>query len=120
MAYLSLKRTRAIVALLSTPNLVAASEASGVTERTLRRWMKREDFRAALAEAEAEALDAATRRLTGIQGKALEVIEKALEAESLSLRLRAAQLAMEYLLKLRVLRSVEERLERLEGVLDAE
>lgn len=69
------KRQRAaIAAILSTPTLQQAADQVGVTRRTLYRWLNQAEFRAALAEAQSDALGVVVARLAGLLGKALDVI----------------------------------------------
>ena len=71
---------------------------------------------AALAGAEADMLDAATRRLLQLQEGAIETVQAIMQdgEANASVRLRAAQAVLDYLLKLRELRNVEQRLTALE------
>lgn len=113
---LSSRQQRAIAALLTTKSMSEAASSAGVGERTLYRWLAEDEaFRAGLARAESELLDTATRRLLALQGQAIETLEHLLSsAESESVRLRAAQVAIETSLKLRELRDIDQRLTALE------
>lgn len=116
-AALSVKQQRAILALLSTKSVSEAAQAAKVGERTLWRWLGEPMFRAHLAGAEADMLDAATRRLLQLQDGAIETVQAIMQdAEaSAGVRLRAAQTVLDYLLKLRELRDIELRLTALEA-----
>ncbi len=107
---------RALASLLVSKNVRAAAEASGIAERTLWRWLEDTRFALALSAAEGQAVDAAVRRLVGLQDKAVDVLEKVLDDEEAlaSLKLRAAIAVLEQLIKLRELRNVESRLAALE------
>lgn len=113
---LTTRQQLAIVALLTTPTITAAAETIGAGEKTLRRWMAEPAFRAALSEAESDLIDAATRRLLQLQNTAFETVSGILDDPNAThtVRLRAAALVLEYLLKLRELRNVERRLVDLE------
>ena len=113
---LSTKQVRAVQALLSAKNVAEAAAATGLGERTLHRWLTEDAFRAALAAAEAELLDAATRRLLHLQGAAIDTFETVLDSEeaSAALKLRAAQAVLDNLLRLREVHSLEQRLLELE------
>jgi hypothetical protein len=115
-ALISGKQQRAILALLSTNTVAEAAARAKVGERTLWRWLGDPMFRVQLAGAEADMLDAATRRLLQLQGSAIETVQAIMQdgEESASVRLRAAQAVLDYLLKLRELRNVEQRLTALE------
>jgi hypothetical protein len=118
---LSERQRRAIAALLSARNVGEAARAANVGQRTLYRWLADAGFRAALLEAEGDAIDAATRRLVGLTEAAIDTLTTVMnDAEApRGVQLRAAQGVLDYLLKLRELRNVEERLSRLEGLLNA-
>lgn len=110
------RQQAAVRALLACKSVAEAAQLARVGERTLYRWLADPAFRAALSAAEGDLLDAATRRLLGLQEDAIEVFEAVLKDArvSASARLRAAQAVLDYLLKLRELRDVEQRLTALE------
>jgi len=113
---LTAKQQRAVRVLLTSKSVGEAAQLAGVGERTLFRWLTEPPFKAALSVAEGELLDVATRRLLGLQDKAIETFENVLKDEEATqvVRLRAAQAVLDYLLKLRELRNVEQRLTALE------
>lgn len=115
---LTTKQKQAIAALLSSRNVVEAAKAAHVGERSLYRWMNLPDFRAALIDAEGGAIDQATRRLIGLQNGAIDTLESVLidSQTSAGVRLRAARAILDYLIKLRELRNLEERLINLESM----
>ena len=109
---------RSVQALLTAKSVSEAALVAHVGERTLFRWLTEPAFRAALAAAEGDLLDAATRRLLGLQDAAIETFSDILkDAEAgEAVRLKAAQAVLDYLLKMRELRNVEQRLTALEQV----
>ena len=115
---LSVKQAKAIGALLSSKTVAEAAQQAEVGERTLTRWLSSDlQFRQALSLAEGDLIDSASRRLLQIQTGAIDTIEGMLadDAEvSDAVRLRAAQAALDYLLKMRELRQIEQRLAALE------
>lgn len=117
MAELSIKQNRAIAALLSSRTIGDAAKAADVGERTLHTWLANPAFRTALVSAEGDAIDTATRRLIGLQDRAINAIHYVLADPNTApaLRLRAAQTVLDYLLKLRELRNIESRLAALEA-----
>lgn len=114
---LTTRQRKAITALLTSANVAQAAKKAGVSERSIYRYLAEESFKQALLDAESEAIYQATRRLVGLQGLAIETLEEVLrdKAEKSSVRLKAATNVLDYLLKLRELRNVEERLAALEG-----
>ena len=115
---LSAKQHRAISALLTSKSVTEAAVATGQGERTIYRWLSEPDFRQALSAAEGDLIDVATRRLLQLQGGALDTLEALLSDDtdaSAGVRLRAAQITLDHLLKLREMRDVEQRLQALEA-----
>jgi hypothetical protein len=107
---------RAINALLSERNTRDAAKAAKVSERSLWRWLTDTDFRAELTRQEGAVIDQATRSLLAMQGAALEVFDKVLTNGTATdaNRLRAAEGVLDYLLKLRELNTLEQRIAKLE------
>ena len=113
---LTAPQRRAITALVEQRDIRTAAKAAKVGESTLHRWLRDASFVAELRTVEGRVIDAATRRLLRHQDSALTVI-LSIMADSrhpASTRLRAAQVILEQLFKLRELRNVEERLSVLE------
>lgn len=117
MLALSTKQRRALQALLSHPNVVQAAGACSLSERQIYRYLAQPAFRAALASLESELLDAATRRLVGLQDAAIEVLAETVARSdaTAAAKLRAAQLVLEHCLRLRELRDLDARLTQLEA-----
>lgn len=113
---LSPGQTRAIIALLEQSNIKQAAQAANVAERTLYRWLADDAFRQALNEAEGMAIGAASRRLVKLTERALDVVEVVMNdiAAHPNTRLKAADMVLSNLLRLRDLATVEARLARLE------
>lgn len=115
---LTTAQQRAITALLTTKSIVEAAKTAKIAERTLRRWLAEDEaFRQALTMAEGELITLATRRLLGLQSKALGVLEAVLDDAdmSASIKLRAAMAVFDYTLKLREWNNIEQRLAALEA-----
>ena len=114
---LSTKQQAAIAALLSSPSITEAAEASGAGRRTLHRWLEDPGFRQALAAAEAEAISSAVRRMVGDMSENLATMREIRDDPDTSpaLSLRAAIALDASLLKWREIASIEERLLALEA-----
>lgn len=108
---------RAVAALLTERTARAAAEKAKIAERTLYRWLADPDFNRALSEAEGEVIAGATRRLLQLQDKAIDAVDDVFKdgETSAAVKLRAAQLTIDAMLKLRELRNVEGRLAALEA-----
>ena len=114
-ARLNRNHRRAIVALLQHKTILAASESIGLNERTLRRYLEDPAFRQALTQAESDTIDEAGRRLLSGQDQALDALEDLItEAEKDSDRRLAAQAWLDFALRWRELKNIEERLTELE------
>ena len=117
------KQERAIRALLEHKSVGEAAASIGVGERTLYRWLADPTFRQALSAAEGDLLDVATRRLLSLQDAAISTFAGMLSDDneaSATVKLRAAQAVLDYLLKLRELRDIEQRLTALEQAMAAQ
>lgn len=113
---LSTRQRKALQALIENRTIQQAAQAAGIGERTIYKYLDDPQFRAALAEAEGDLIDQATRQLLQLQDPAIKVMTWAMNHADNppSVRLRAAQAVLDYLLKLRELRNLEERLTNLE------
>jgi phage terminase small subunit len=113
---LTTKQARAIAVLLSCRTTAEAAERAKVGKRTLDRWLTDPVFKSALASAEGDLIDAAARRLLYAQEAAIETLAAIMTTSSnaAGVRVRAAQIIIESALKLRELRSFEQRLQALE------
>jgi len=113
---LSPKQYQAVQALLVHPNVATAAKSVGVGTRTLYRWLDAPEFRLALNAALDLSLDAATRGLVKLTGRAIHVVETVLgDNESHpAIRLRAAEIVLSNVLKLCELRTLAQRVAQLE------
>jgi hypothetical protein len=88
---------RAIAALLTEPTLAAAAEKAGVSEATLGRWLKDEEFRAIYRQARRDVLRGAVERLQGATGQAVETLLRiAKDGAKDSDRVKAASLILDH------------------------
>lgn len=114
---LSAKQTAVIAALLDSRTVADASEKTGTPARTIYRWLQSDtDFQQALQTAETGMIDEAVRRLLGMQQTALSALQFVMSSRDTppSARVAAARTVLDAVLKLRELRTVEERLTALE------
>ena len=110
------RQRKAIESLLTQGDAKRAAEVAGVSRNTLYRWLKQDRFKAALAEAEAEALISLSRALVRLGDKAATTLEDAMDDgdAALSARVRAADIVLSRLLQLRELVDLEGRIVKLE------
>jgi len=114
------RQRRAIGCLLVARNTTEAAKAAGLGRRTLVTWLRDPVFVAALRAAEAEALDGMSRRLMTLADLALDNLDTVLEdGEATDAnRLRAADLALVHMLKIREHGTIAERIADLEEQMD--
>jgi hypothetical protein len=93
---LSRNQEKAIAALLSHATIPEASRATGVSESTLRRWLKEPGFLAEYRTARRQVLQHATATLQRATPAAVATLLACLKADSESVRLRAAVAILEH------------------------
>ena len=107
---------KAIECLLTTGNTTEAALAAGVHRSTLYKWKTDEQFVMGLREAEQAAVAGLARSLAGLGECAASTLRAALDpSEKITIRLRAAEIVIDNLLKLRELVTLEARIEALEN-----
>ena len=113
------RQAKMIVALLDPSHRTqeAACESVGIPPRTLQNWLAEPDFVAQLRKAEGDAIDESVRRLISVSAAADSVIVTIMSNRDNppGVRLRAAGMVKESLVRLRELRNIEERLAALEA-----
>ena len=115
-ATLSPRQYKAVRALLAEPTVAKAAVASGVGESTIYKWLSENLFRAALAQAEGEAVAAAGRRLAALAESALDTVADVMADPTTPAptRVRAAEVVLNNLLRYREVTAFEQRLAELE------
>lgn len=110
------RQRRLIEALLTEKNITRACRAAGVGRTTHRRWMRQPHFVEALRQAEAELLEVSMRRLLSMQDVAVDALQALLNDTRLRPpdRLRAVQMVLDNVLRLRNAVELEARLAELE------
>lgn len=111
------KQRRALAALITEGDVSAAAEAAGVSRDTLYRWMTQPDFKAALVDAESEAMENLSRALVRLGDKAQQALEEVLDDGETrdAVKVSAANAVLGHLLKLREITAIEARLAALEA-----
>lgn len=112
------RQEQGITALLVRGSLQAAAEASGVNEKTLRRWL-REDlaFQAAYREARRQVVQQAIGQVQQATGEAVETLRKVRKDRkaTASARVTAAKAILETAVKAVELEDLEARITALEA-----
>jgi hypothetical protein len=105
---------QAVAALLSHPSIAAAAESLGVSDKSLRGWLREPAFKHAYREARRQVVEAAVARLQQAAGKAVETLERNLTCGHPGHENRAAAAILEYAVKGVEMLDVAQRLEALE------
>lgn len=103
--------------LMTSPTLAAAAAELGMSVRQLYRWLDDPVFMAELKAAETAAIDQAVRRLVELSGAAVDTLDSAMHDDNASqgVKVRAADVALSQLLRLRELYDLEQRITALEA-----
>ena len=114
------KKEVAICAMLSAPSLREAAKKAGIAEATLYRWLKDDSFKNDYKAAKRELLNHAISRLQQSSGKAVNVLVNIAEDKNCpaSARVSAAKTILETSLKAAEIEVLEERIEKLEKVIE--
>lgn len=111
---LSRKQRRVIAALLTHPTTEAAAEATGVADRTIRRWLQHPAFRSELEGESRHIVDFAAQQMRGAATKAVEALARNLEPDAPpAQQVSAARVVLEHVRQTE-LAELEQRLEALE------
>lgn len=91
-------REAVISALLTARTLDEAAKQSGISRRTIQRWLADPDFAQAYAKAKAELVNFATGRLKSAMSKAVVVLEDVADAKDCpaAARVSAARVILEF------------------------
>lgn len=112
-------RRLAAEVLATGGSYTAAGEACGRSKRTIIRWMADADFARLVADLRAERLSEVAGRLAELAPRAVDVLAEAMNSEHAAERLRGAQLALEWSIRLRRAADLEARMlevERRQGL----
>ena len=114
------RQQRAIEAFLSGSNKLQAAAAAGVSDETIRRWLRDPDFTERLRKAESESLSDVSRGLVRIGEKAISTLEAVMDSPTAaeSVKVRAADTVLARMIPIRELVAVEDRLAAIEARLN--
>ena len=90
---------------------------SGFNERTLRRWLDDDDFRAELARLRQESAELARRELQGLMLRSVSVLSEAMDDPDKALRLRAARYALSFAVRICETEKLSKEIQDLEDTL---
>lgn len=115
------RQRRALESLLASGDVTEAARAANVARQTVHKWLQRPAFRAALDKAEADKLHGLQSALVRLGDKATSALGAELDGDSpmaAGARVRAADIVLSHLLKMRELVTLEDRIAALEAALE--
>ena len=115
-------KEKALAALLACPTHEAAAEKAGITSRTLRTYLKDQEFAAEYQKRSSQLVSAATMQIQRSLAPAISVLQEIAEDKSanMSSRIQAARGLLEYGIRLSELGDVYARIEALEMTVGGE
>lgn len=110
---------KAIAALVSTSTIAEAAKQCGLSEPTLYRYLQDEAFTAEYRKARRSVYESALGQIQSVTAEAVMTLKDALASENDSVKVRAAQIILDYSGKAFEQTEVLERLEALEAAQSA-
>ena len=116
------KREQAILALLTQPSIAEAAKTAGVSEATLWRWLKDEEFSKSYREAKRRAVEQAVSRLQQLSGEAADTLGHVMASPVVraNTRVTAARVVLEMAVKAVETEDLAARIEKLEHLIESE
>jgi len=108
------KQRLAIASLVANGNVREAAKAAGVAPKTLYVWLGQPAFKRELHDAEQQALEEFSRALVSLAELTTKALRDGLEDASMTVRLRAAGMVLDGVLRVRELLTLEQRIAELE------
>ena len=103
--------------MAASPSVLEAARRSNVGLRTLHRWLEDDGFRRELERLQDEAAELARSELQGLMLRSVTVLSEVMKDPSPSIRLRAANSALAFAIKVGENRKLSEELASLEEAL---
>lgn len=107
----------AIAAIASGCSQAEAARRAGVGERTIARWLARDEFRQRVTKARERVLDGLVGQLADNAARAVTALGELLDDESPVIRLGASRAVIDALVKMRAEVDIESRLSAIESKL---
>ena len=118
ISHLTLRQQTVLPVLALSPSIAQAARQSGVSERTLRRWLDEPAFREQLSRLHQESYQLARRQLQALVPHFISILAaEAIENPDPNVRIRAARYAMSYAIKFCETDNLADDLRDLLGVL---
>ena len=88
-------KEKALTALLESASIIEAAQTSGLSEKTLRRYLEEKEFSDEYAEARRQIVESAVSALTASANEAVETLRRNLSCDNPQAEIRAAQLILD-------------------------
>ena len=111
------RQKTALPVVAASPSVLEAARRSNVGLRTLHRWLEDDNFRRELERLQDEAAELARSELQGLMLRSVTVLSEVMKDPSPSIRLRAANSALAFAIKVGENRKLSEELASLEEAL---
>ncbi len=115
---LTRKAEQAIAALLEHPTMAEAARSCGVSERSLWRWLQRDDFQKRYREAQRAVVDSAITKLQAATLRAVETLERNLTCGNFFAENAAAQAILTHSFKAIEMRELQEQIDEIKTLLE--
>ena len=108
------KQRSVIPYLLNAGSLESACEKAGISKTTVYAWLQQKAFKSAVEQLRNEIIENALTELKQGISKAVDKLLFLVDAEEKYIALRAAERTIEFFIKMKEIRELEERIEALE------
>ena len=88
-------KEKALTALLESASIIEAAQTSGLSEKTLRRYLEEKEFFDEYAEARRQIVESAVSALQQAANEAVETLRRNLTCDNPQAEIRAAQLILD-------------------------
>ncbi len=116
-AKLTRKAEQAIAALLEHPTIAEAAKACGISERSLWRWLQRDDFQKRYRAAQRAVVDSAISELQAATKEAVTTLRRNLNCGNFFAENAAAQAILTHSFKAIEVRELQEQIDEIKTLL---
>jgi len=117
-AKLTRKAEQAIAALLEHPTIAEAALSCGVSERSLWRWLQRDDFQKRYRESQRAVVDSAISELQAATKEAVTTLRRNLNCGNFFAENAAAQAILTHSFKAIEMRELQEQIDEIKTLLE--
>ncbi len=114
---ISQRQEAALPAIVLSPSIAQAARSSGLSERTLRRWMKDASFRSRLSRLRHETAGLAREEMQGLLLRSVTIMAEGMAAPEMATRIRSARHIQSFAVKMWEMEQLELDIRNLEEAL---